>query len=160
MSDNKFNEEEASWGYAEVWDKFPVPARPSAEELQYLEAKLKPLGSDAKVLILGSTIEYRSLCKKLGIAPHVADFDKAIYETLTNYSKEKFEGEIFLEIDWLEINDEDKYDAIIGHRGANVIGKEMLGRFFQRLHHALSPAAFFILKIMYSQKSIMIISKI
>jgi hypothetical protein len=37
----QFNEEEASWDYAEVWSKFPVPARPSKEELAYLETEIK-----------------------------------------------------------------------------------------------------------------------
>jgi len=120
-----------------------VPARPSTEELKYLEEKIKKLGKDINVLILGSTIEYRSLCKKLNILPYVADFDESIYKVLTSYSKEDFPGEHFMEVDWLDIDDENKYDVILGHRGPNVIGRDMLGRFFHRLHRSLKPGGNF-----------------
>ncbi len=142
----QFNEEEASWDYAEVWSKFPVPARPSKEELAYLETEIKKVGEKINLLILGSTIEYRSLCKRLGIVPYVADFDKSIYDVLTNYSKEKFEKEIFLEIDWLDVADKNKFDVIVGHRPYNVIGKNVLDKFLQRMYHALKPNGAFYCK--------------
>lgn len=142
---NKLSDEKASWDYAEIWDKFPVPARPSAEELDYLENELGKNPHD-KVLILGSTIEYRSLCKKLGIKPYVADFEKSHYEILTKYSDEKFDGEHFLETDWLKLNQKNEYDVIVGHRPYNVIGKDVLPDFFQQIHDALKPGGLFFCK--------------
>jgi len=144
--DKIFKEKEASWDYAEVWSKFPVPARPSKEELKYLETELKRFGKNSKILILGSTIEYRSLCNKLGIRPYVADFDKSIYGILTKYSKEKFVGEHFLEVDWLKIKEKNKFDVIIGHRAINVIGKEVLQKFFLRMKRVLKPSGIFYCK--------------
>ncbi len=142
----QFNEEDASWDYAEVWSKFPVPARPSEEELAYLEKEIKKLGKNISVLILGSTIEYRSLCKRLGVQPCVADFDRSIYTVLTNYSKEKFEKEKFLEIDWLDIDYKEKFDVIIGHRPFNVIGRNVLVKFFRRMRQALKSGGAFYCK--------------
>ncbi len=142
----QFNEEDASWDYAEVWSKFPVPARPSEEELAYLESEIKKLGKNTSVLILGSTIEYRSLCKRLGITPYVADFDKSIYNVLTNYSKEKFPKENFLEVDWLDISFKNKFDIIVGHRPFNVIGKKVLLRFFKRMRQAMKSGGAFYCK--------------
>lgn len=143
----------ASWDYAQIWDKFPVPARPSKEELEFLEKEISSV-PNAEVLILGSTIEYRSMCKRLGIAPHVADFERSNYEILTSYAKEKFENERFLEVDWLDIEDENKYDVIIGHRAINVVGKEVLQRFFERMLKALKPGGIFYCKgnILYSDE--------
>lgn len=135
----------ASWDYAQIWDKFPVPARPAKEELAFLEKEIKTIPHES-VLILGSTIEYRSLCKKLGIAPYIADFERSHYEILTSYAKEDFGNERFLEVDWLDLKDENKYEVIIGHRAINVIGKDVLERFFKRMHHALKPGGVFYCK--------------
>lgn len=159
MNDNKSQfahfapDDIASWDYAQIWDKFSVPARPSKEELQFLEKDIASMPHD-NILILGSTIEYRSMCKRLGIAPYVADFEKAHYEILTSYAKEKFENEHFLEVDWLEITDENKYNVIVGHRPINVIGKEVLQRFFERMHKALKPGGIFYCKgnILYNNE--------
>ena len=30
----EIDETTASWSYAELWDKFPIPARPDGEELK------------------------------------------------------------------------------------------------------------------------------
>lgn len=146
QTQQQFSEDEASWDYAEVWDKFPVPARPSEEELVYLEKEIKKLGKDINILILGSTIEYRSLCKKLRVIPYVADFDRSVYEVLTNYSNEKFENENFVEIDWLDIDYQDKFDVILGHRPYNVIGKKVLEKFFVKMRKALKPGGVFFCK--------------
>jgi len=139
-------DEVASWDYAQIWDKFPVPARPSKEELAYLEKDITGKKENKNLLILGSTIEYRSLAKKLGITSYVADFEKSYYEILTKYTDEKFENEHFLETDWLDIDDVDKYDVIIGHRPINVIGQNMLNKFFKVMYCALKPGGVFYCK--------------
>ncbi len=136
----------ASWSYAEVWDKFPVPARPDSKELGVYEKELKSIlrqKREINFLILGSTIEYRLLAKKLGVKPYVADFSRENYDVLTAYSKEKFIGEHFLEIDWLKIAGENKYDAILGHRPINVIAHTQLETFFSKMYHALKPGGIF-----------------
>ena len=138
-------DEIASWDYAKLWDKFPVPARPSKEELYFLGKEIDGM-SPTKILILGSTIEYRDLCKKKLICPYIADFDRQHYKILTKYSKEKFANEHFLEIDWLKIKDSGKYDMIIGHRAFNVIGKKMMNKFFSNMFKALKPGGVFFCK--------------
>jgi len=144
-------DEVASWDYAQIWDQFPVPARPSKEELAFIEEEFKKI-PHKNVLILGSTAEYRLLCKRLGIARYVADFERSHYEILTSYAKEKLEKEHFLEVDWLKLEDKNKYDVIVGHRAINVIGKEVLEKFFKRMYRALRPSGVFYCKgnILYS----------
>ena len=140
------NENAAEWDYAELWDKFPVPARPCPEELAIQEkeiTKMQEGGRDLNLLILGSTIEYRSLAKKLGIVPHVADFSKENFDSLTAYSKEKFGEERFIQTDWLQISDKDKYDAVLGHRCFNCLRPKDVGRFFGRIYDSMKPGGVF-----------------
>ena len=136
----------ASWNYAELWNKFPIPARPCPDELALLESELKSMQrnvSEIQMLILGSTIEYRSLAKKLNIIPQVADFSRENFEALTNYSSEKFDDEIFTEADWLNLNDENKHDVILGHRAINVIEYTQLKNLFSAMYRALKPGGIF-----------------
>jgi len=145
---NKTNHR-ASWSYAEIWDKFPPPARPSCEELTYLEQELEKSQNkkeDTNLLILGTTNEYRSLAKKLGIAPVVSDFSQSNYETLSKYSKEKFQNEQFLAVDWLKLEHQNKYDVILGHRPYNVISHDALDEFFKRMYDSLKPGGVFYCK--------------
>ena len=144
-SNNRAPDDAASWDYAEIWDKFPVPARPAKEELTFLEQEMSSKRHD-NALILGSTIEYRALCRRLGIAPYVADFERSHYEILSSYAGEDFSGEHFLEVDWLDLDDKNKYDIILGHRAINVVGKEVLQKFFQLVHRALKPRGIFYCK--------------
>ncbi len=140
------SEEDASWDYADIWDKFPVPARPSREELNYLEKEILAKGNNVNVLILGSTIEYRSLVKKLGISATVVDFSRSIYTTLTKYSHESFDHETFVELDWLEVDYVDAYDVILGHRIFNVIGKGVVQNMFERMYAALKAGGVYYCK--------------
>ncbi|KKW43014.1 MAG: hypothetical protein UY92_C0001G0028 [Candidatus Magasanikbacteria bacterium GW2011_GWA2_56_11] len=131
-----------NWNYAEIWDQFPVPARPTPSEIKLLESELKrrlAKNSRLKLLILGSTIEYRSLARHLGVKPYVADFSRANYEALTAFSREKFPGEHFIEINWLDIAADGTYDVIVGHRVMNVVKHTDLVRMFAVMHRALKP---------------------
>lgn len=143
---SEINDTNASWSYAELWDKFPVPARPGKTELAIYEKAIKAKQKqrkEKKLLILGSTIEYRSLCKKLGIIPYVVDFSKENFDSLTGYSKENFKKEHFIKADWLKIKDKNKYDFILGHRPANVIRHDQVGKLFGTMYRALKPGGIF-----------------
>lgn len=137
---------DTSWNYVDIWDKFPVPARPTRSELLLIENEMKKRNiknPNLNVLILGSTIEYRSLCKKLNIIPTVVDFSKNNFITLSSYAKEKFNYEIFIEKDWLSINDQEKYDIILGHRVINVIKHTQLASLISAMYCALKNGGVF-----------------
>jgi SAM-dependent methyltransferase len=143
----EIDETTASWSYAELWDKYPIPARPDSEELAIEEKEIIASGKkpqDINLMILGSTIEYRSLCKKLGIVPYVADFAQENFEALTSYSAEKFEHEHFVEADWLQITYNNFFDYILGHRPFNVIRHDQIVTLFQKMYGSLkSDGVFF-----------------
>jgi SAM-dependent methyltransferase len=132
----------AEWDYAALWNQFPLPARPCEEELGMIE---KEIGGwqDARMLILGTTNEYRKLAKKMNVVPYVADFSRQNYEALTSYCPEKFGVEYFMQTDWLQIDEPGSYDCIVGHRCINCIRPELIGEFFRRMHRALSPGGVF-----------------
>jgi len=136
----------AEWDYAELWDKFPLPAKPCPEELKIEEEEIRnrqKKGRGIELLILGTTNPYRSLAKKLGINPYVADFSKDNYDSLTAYSDEKFENEHFMLTDWLHIDDKNKYDVMLGHRCFNCIRPGLVKEFFIRMYNALKPGGVF-----------------
>lgn len=134
----------AHWSYAELWDTYPIPSRPDSEELAFEENYLTLLPPhDVSLMILGSTIEYRSLCKRLGIHATVVDFSRDNFDSLSSYSKEKFTDETFIESDWLAISYEDTFDFILGHRPFNVIRHDQLLTLFQKMHTALKKGGTF-----------------
>lgn len=142
----EIDSESASWSYAELWDKFPIPARPDAEEILVEGRSILDTGknaSDISIMILGSTIEYRSLAQRLGIAPYVVDFSQDNFDSLTAFSKEKFEQEHFVEADWLEITYDSFFDFILGHRPFNVVRHDQVAKLFARMYRALKPGGIF-----------------
>ena len=56
------------------------------------------------VLILGATVELRSMCHKHGVNAHIVDFSKKFYDILSEQSMEYRGKEIFYEQDWLLMN--------------------------------------------------------
>ena len=142
----EIDETTASWSYAELWDKYPIPARPDAEELVIEEKDILGSGKnvrDVAAMILGSTIEYRSLCKKLGITPDVVDFTRQNFDSLTSYATEKFDNERFVEADWLEVNYQNHFDYILGHRAFNVIRHDQVLTLFQKMYDSLKAGGVF-----------------
>lgn len=136
----------ATWSYSEIWKQFPIPARPDTEELSLEEAAMKECGkspSDIKLMILGSTIEYRSLAKKLGISPVVVDFSKQNFDILSSYAEETFENENFVESDWLEVEYTNQFDFICGHRPFNVVRHDQVEILFTKMYSALQPGGTF-----------------
>lgn len=140
------DETTASWSYAELWNKYPIPSRPDSEELAIEEKEIYISGKkpqDINLMVLGSTIEYRSLCKRLGIIPYVVDFAQENFDALTSYSNEKFEHEHFVEADWLQINYDNFFDYILGHRPFNVIRHDQVITLFEKMHASLKSGGVF-----------------
>ena len=142
----EIDETTASWSYAELWDKYPIPARPDDEEIALEEKDITASGKAPQeicLMILGSTIEYRSLCKKLGVAPYVVDFAKENFDSLTSYATEAYEHEHFVEADWLAITYENLFDYILGHRPFNVIRHDQVLTLFKKMYAALKAGGVF-----------------
>ena len=109
---------------AEYWHKLPAPARPWLSEVAWFEKYALEKKSQGKldVLILGSTVEFRSMLHKYGMNVHVVDFSKEFYNILTETQKDKLEytgEEKFYEENWLTMDLEKEFDmAQVGKAAA------------------------------------------
>ena len=76
--------------FARLWDNFEPPTRPSRHDIavfrKYLDQKKRQKGKKTRILILGSTPEFRSIVSQRGLVPYVADYDKDNYISLTRLS--------------------------------------------------------------------------
>ena len=110
----------------ETWQKVLAPRMLSGHFQGRVLSLISKMVNPKYILEIGTYTGYSALCLAEGIQTkgllHTIDnneeifdlqrkyFDKSIYEVLTSYSKEKFVNEHFIEIDWLDIEDENKYD--------------------------------------------------
>jgi len=80
---------------ANAWKRMTPPIRPSRYDLavfkQFLKQKVKDKGKNIKVLILGSTPEFRDLVNSKGLTAYVCDYNKDNYEALGLLKKTKGE---------------------------------------------------------------------
>lgn len=143
--------EEKVWNikHAEAWKLMPPPARPSPTELdiysEYIERILAEKGT-IKLLILGSTPEFRDLAQKFKIVPSLVDNNPAVHEALSLLRKIPGK-EIVINSDWLNLSEENKYDLILGDIAVNMLPKEKFEAFFEKMSKILEADGFCIQKI-------------
>ncbi len=105
------------------WKYYPVPARPSPSEIDFIRKRIIEKGKDSTVLILGSTPEYRNMCGEIGVKVTCFDFLKYNYEYLSDDVKHKPE-EKFVEGNWTDKAIKEKFDFILGDHVIDVIKKQ------------------------------------
>lgn len=145
------NKEQKTWPiYVRTWKKAKPPLRPSKKTLvvieNYLDQKIKQKGSETKVLILGSTPEFRSLVISKELIPTVADFSETIYKgwgtMRTHKGKERF-----IKQDWREINLKEKFDIILAEASMTVLSKKDMPRFLSKQAELLAQDGYFLNKV-------------
>lgn len=72
----------------EYWKYLPAPARPWPSEVAWFEKYVLDKKKKGKkdVLILGSTVEFRSMLHKHKVNVHIVDFSKEYYNILSKQS--------------------------------------------------------------------------
>lgn len=105
------------------WKYYVPPARASPSDLEFIKKKILEKGKDCKILIFGSTPEYRNMCGELGMSVTLIDFKKFNYEYLGKEVKNK-PKEIFFEGNWLKTVLNEKFDIILADNVINVLMKE------------------------------------
>lgn len=130
--------------FAKDWKKYPAPVRPELEMDIYenilrevLEKKNNP-----KVLILGSTPEFRDLLLKHKITPVCCDINPEVFNALKYLMQEKGE-EKFIESDWIKFSDKDRFDLIIGHCVVNMVPPESHCLFLKNVAEHLKKGGIF-----------------
>jgi hypothetical protein len=138
----------ANWqpSKAEYWKNLPAPARPWPSEVAWFEKYVLDKKGEGKidVLILGATVEFRSMCHKHGMNVHVVDFSKKFFDILSEQHMDYYGPEIFYEQDWRSMELGKKFDLILGDLVANVLQPNDYPLFFPRVAAHLKPEGLFI----------------
>ncbi|MDO8581657.1 MAG: class I SAM-dependent methyltransferase [bacterium] len=140
--------EKANWQptKAEYWKNLPAPARPWPSEVAWFEqyALDKKAQGKLDVLILGSTVEFRSMLHKNGMRVHVVDFSKKFYDILSEQPMAYKGEEIFYEQDWRTMDLGKQFDLIFGDWVPGVLHTDDYDAFFKCILAHLQPDGLFI----------------
>lgn len=150
-------------GLVEHWRYYLPPVRPCPSDLEFIKKKILEKieeyngdKSKIKLLILGSTSEYRNLCGELGIKCYCFDFSKPNFDYLAEEVKNKSK-EVCIEGNWLDgipkslkkIKENEKFDFILGDCVFNITiiknHKKLVNTIFKLLKKegSLIPRTFF-----------------
>ena len=133
---------------AEYWKKFPPPARPWTEEVsifeKYVIEKQEQGHSPCDVLVLGSTVELRSMCHKNKTNVSIVDFSKIFYDILSKQPMAYQGKEVLYEQNWLVMDIGKKFDLIFGDWVPNVLRVQEFSRFFENILRHLKDDGLFI----------------
>ncbi|MBW2982295.1 hypothetical protein KY343_05430 [Candidatus Woesearchaeota archaeon] len=124
------------------WKYYLPPARASPSDLRFIKKKILEKGKNPKVLILGSTPEYRELCGKLKIPIKLLDFSKKNYKYLAREVKHK-PKETFIQGNWLDTKLKEKFDIILGDNVINMLKKKDIPKLLKNVSHMLEKDGLF-----------------
>lgn len=105
------------WQSMGDWRLVLPPSRPSEEHIEFVRTAAKGLRKDACVAVLGSTVEYRDLLKRLGFVDiFVFDKNPEFFDFSCKLSTEKL-SECYVEGDWLDTLSqyESRFDLVLSH---------------------------------------------
>ena len=134
--------------FVHCWKYYPPPARASLSDIKFIESKikeeiLKKGRENVKVLVLGSTPEYRNLCGELEVHCYCFDFSEYNYQYLSQEVKHK-PKETFILGNWLDVVPEGKFDIVLGDVVLNLIFKEEYPKMLSMVSKILEKEGYFI----------------
>ena len=113
--------QEQIWNLANLWQHYHEPMRPSSSEVAIVKEYVQ---SNIKILLLGSTPEYRDFFAENNMDVTVVDYNKFNYDAMTLLMKHQPKQETFVEKNWLDLVCSNKYDLIIGDHIINLLALE------------------------------------
>lgn len=133
------------WDIAQTWGKYCSPARPDASEIKLVEEQLK---SGMKVLLLGSTPEYRDILSKNKCLTTIVDYSHDNFLAMSRLMNNKQpQNEQFIKANWLDIPVIDKFDLIIGDHVINLLPLDQWSIFLDKIKSLLKPGATFVQRV-------------
>ncbi|TKJ17812.1 hypothetical protein CEE44_04775 [Candidatus Woesearchaeota archaeon B3_Woes] len=133
------------------WKYYKSPARPSISDLRFIKKNIKSKGKNAKVLILGSTPEYRNMCGQLKLSVTLIDFSKKNYQYLNREVKNK-PKEKFVQGNWLKTVLDEKFDIILADNIVNMFKKKDINKLFSNVSKMLKDDGYFITRTYFRDK--------
>ncbi len=133
---------------AEIWTKNVAPSRPSSFELseytRLLRSLQKKLNHKIRLLVLGSTPEFRDWGYEEDMEIHVVDKSIEYYTTITREVRHKQLKETFHLAEWEEMSFDCQFDIIIGDLSIGNIDYQRFDNFLYNIQQALSEHGLFI----------------
>ncbi len=134
---------------AEAWRNFPQPVRPCESEIKiiskYLDDLIKKKGKNTKILILGSTPEFRDIAHSRNLPAYVVDYSEDNHRALTLLKK--FKGkEVLFKQDWRKLKLKDKYDLVLAEASLNMVKKDEMPIVLKNVNNILAEDGLFISK--------------
>lgn len=131
--------------FALDWGKYPSPVRPGLEMSVYKKTIENIIKNNpkAKILILGSTPEFRDLLLKFNISPICCDMNPEVHKALKRLMKDKGKEKL-IKSDWLKLKTNKEYDLIIGHNVINMIPNKKVDLFIKNVSSCLKKGGYFL----------------
>lgn len=104
-----------------------------------LKRRVHEVGSEVRVLILGSTPEFRDLVSSLGLVPTVVDHSRENYLSLGLLKASKDLPEHFVQSDWLNYSPDEPFDIILSEAAFNVVEAQASRELYRRCRDFLRP---------------------
>lgn len=161
---------EKKWGkdLAICWTRMVGPSRPTISEIaiytKYIRILQSNLNRRLKILILGSTPEFRDWAFEENMDVTVMDYSVEYHETISREIRHKCiveqrEGrEKFICKNWIELDDTDEYDIIIGDLVIGNIPPKQLDKFLSKVSIALKKDGLFLGKSFFVPRNYKIIT--
>ena len=132
----------SSWAGNKVndWANYLPPARPSRSEVAIVDRyvdRLRRTRKSLRVAILGSTVEFRSLCHRRGADVTVIEFSREHYRILSRQPMKHRGQETLREEDWRKMKTDRKYDLILGDLVLNVVARRDIAHVLRNIGRSL-----------------------
>lgn len=161
---------EKKWGkkLAICWTRMVGPSRPTISELaiytKYIRILQANLNRRLKILILGSTPEFRDWAFEENMDVTVIDYSEKYHKTISRELRHKCivdkheSKEKFICKNWIEIDNVDEYDVIIGDLVIGNISPNQLEEFLFKVSVALKKNGIFLGKSFFVPRNYKVIS--
>ncbi|MDO8626565.1 MAG: hypothetical protein Q7K39_03900 [Candidatus Magasanikbacteria bacterium] len=134
---------------ADSWNMWTPPDRPSPGELAVYEKALQGIlarKKNARLLVLGSTSEFRDLAAKYKVPCTVLEYRAENYDILGSLMKRKKYRETLVVGDWRTAKLKQKVDLIVGDFCFGVVPKADQTKFIKNVSTFLAPGGVCMIK--------------
>lgn len=132
---------------ATIWTNNVAPSRPSHSEMcvytRYLRQLQKELNRQIKLLVLGSTPEFRDWGYDENLIVHVVDKSEEYYKTVSREIRHKNLKETLHISFWEDMAFDEQFDIIIGDLSVGNVEPDRFDDFLANIEKALSPGGLF-----------------
>lgn len=140
----------SGWGkeLANIWTNNVAPSRPSCSEIciytHYLRKIQEKIHRPIKLLVLGSTPEFRDWGYDENLEIYVVDKSKDYYEQVSREIRHKNLKETVYYSAWEDMHFNEKFDIIIGDLSIGNIEPKKFKNFLNNIHNSLSSEGLFL----------------